>query len=135
MKKMILLFFLLSLLTFNSESVNTVSYTDNSSIACIKFTNLTSKNMFLKLRDFKIYKIVPYVNPIYKRKLNSLSKYYFNNYISQNDIQKFINYYLNELKNNGYYNDYYNYYIHGIPIERVYIEKNELLDIKKNIIC
>lgn len=130
MKKFILLFFFLSLIFFSSyEKIQPVISTldiDQNNILCLKIEDLTHNNMILTLENIKILSIEPYINPLYKNQLKDLKTYYFLDYLNKNNVQKFVNHYLNELKRKGYQKDYYYYSLYGIPIQKIYIEKDEL---------
>lgn len=127
MKKLILLFFLLILLSSKQEITEPVSITDSNDIVCITVENLNHKNMIKKLQGIELFYIQPYVSPIYQNKLMNLKKYPFYESITTLNVSVFAQYYLDTLKQNGYIQDYYQYYVHGIPIEKVFLEKNEFL--------
>ena len=120
MKKFILLFFFLFIifLLFKKDNIETVSY--------LEVKDLSDKNILLKLNNTQILYINPYINPLYKERLNYLKKYTFLEKINENSVRKFTKYYLNELKNHGFQKDYYQLSFYGIPIQKIYLQKDEL---------
>ena len=130
MKKFILLFFLLFIifLLFKKDNIETVSYLDieENNILCLEVKDLSDKNILLKLNNTQILYINPYINPLYKERLNYLKKYTFLEKINENSVRKFTKYYLNELKNHGFQKDYYQLSFYGIPIQKIYLQKDEL---------
>ena len=100
-----------TLTNFSMEDYN-VFYLDLSE------SNITTKNIGKYFKNVDIISIIPYVNPIYKDKIDL--KYNFVNNVSlRKNINDFINYYKNSIKNKGYLDNLDYIDIDGIKINEI----------------
>ena len=81
---------------------------------------ITTKNMYKYFKNVDIISINPYINPIYKDKIDL--RYNFQSNISlKKNITNFINHYKTSIKNKGYIDDLNYIDIDGIKIEEITI--------------
>ena len=135
MKKIVLL--LLSCFLYiglKKENVTMVFNDGNNeySMYILEFPNLNiSTNNIQKIfENIKIIWIEPYVNLLYKDKLN-YKKYYFEEISLKENINKFIKYYKNLLNNNNYNIDAINIDITGLKIIKmqVYCKEQDIINL------
>lgn len=129
MKKIIVLSFSFFIIFSISIKSNYLLDNDSYDEYTLVFENLSTNNILDYFSDIDIIKIYPYINPIYKDRLNDLS-YEVRGYNLLNEINIFKNKYLDIIKKNSYLD--YNYlYVNGINIYKmdVYMSSKDLYDI------
>jgi len=129
MKKYIislLIIFLFSLTIDKKEQTMLVfNETWEHAIYILEFPNQNVSTNNIKLFDnVKIIWIKPYINNIYKNKLN-YKVYYFEDISQEENINKFKNQFIDLLYINGYRTDAMNYKVSGIKIEKMKVYCNE----------
>lgn len=138
MKKyfVILLVILVLSLIFNTkEEVQFVfNEQDNEySMYILEFPNqnVSTNNIENIFEDIKIIWLEPFINVLYKDKLD-YKIYYFEDISLKQNIVKFKNNVINKLQNSNYKQDAINYQILGIKINRmkVYCTEDDILNLK-----
>lgn len=135
MKKYILFLltiFVLSIILKQEPVMPVISYEDYEySMYILEFPNknLSTNNLEDYFNDIQIIWLYPYINEIYKEKIN-YKKYFFEPISLDENINKFKTNYLNYLNKYGYKTDALNYQISGIKIDRIKVYSKES-DIKK----
>jgi len=128
MKKIIFLLFLFFLIIFVEGRV---SFDEEIyGFHTLEFSNLNTKNFNNYFSNIKVIRIYPYINPIYKNRVNF---FYDVHGDLGYEINNFRDEYLGIIKKNSYLD--YNYlYINGINISRldVYISNRDLNSILKS---
>lgn len=154
MKKIIIIMMLLgliSILNMNKKKEVQLVYLDQETqdnysaeydIFYLDFrnSNLTSNN-FLKYfnKDITVIKVYPYINPIYKNKLDKrMHSYDFSTSNLNTNLVNLNDFYINMLKKNGTSTEYENVYLMGVKIDMVkiyanYIDVYQIIKKDKNI--
>ncbi len=114
---------------FNTNDYYEIDYLD------VRDANLNTENFldYFDNDDIDILKIEPYINPVYKNKID-FDTYLFNYSSKKNNIKIFKNIYLEKIKNINY-DDYCFYRIKGVKIDLVKVystEENIKKILKKN---
>lgn len=86
--------------------------------------NISTNNLENKFRNIKIIWLEPYINILYKDKLD-YKKYYFEDISLKENINRFKNYFLTKLKDNNFNIEAINYQISGIKISKMKIYASE----------
>ena len=91
--------------------------------------NITTKNFESYFKNDDIISITPYVNPIYKKKINSNLKYNFKHTSIFQNITNFERYYEKVIKESGYIKDLSMISYEGIKINEICLyEKVEIVN-------
>ena len=124
MKKFLVIFFFLFIISVKSNRLSDDSY----SLRTLTFSNLSTNNIYDFFSDIRIVRIYPYINPIYKDRVGELV--YDVDYSLYNSIERLKYDYFDIVKRNSY-SDYNYFYLNGINIYKmdVYISNKDLYNI------
>lgn len=139
MKKYIIILFsifIFSLVIINDNELTLVFNEEDNEYSMyileLENSNISTNNIENIFKDIKIIWIEPYINTLYKDKLDY--RYYFEDISLKQNLNKFKNNLIKKINNLNYKNLAINYEITGIKVNKmkVYCKENDILNLNMN---